>query len=93
MSSDPDSPQVLVSVLSDIEAATIVGALYARGIDASTTGGFTAGFRAEAPGCVNVIVKQSEWSIAHEALNVLQDECQEIDWSSVDFGEFKDPGT
>ena len=57
MSIDPNNPEVLISVRNDIEAATIVVALADRGIDASTTGSFTAGFRGEAPGHVNVIVK------------------------------------
>ena len=68
MSTDPNNPEVLISVRTDIEAAVIVGALAARGIDASTTGGYTAGFRAEAPGEVNVIVRRSDVERATNAL-------------------------
>ncbi len=68
MPADPNNPEVLTSVRTDVEAAAIVGALAARGIEASTTGGYTAGFRAEAPGYVNVIVKYEDLDRARHAL-------------------------
>ncbi len=60
MPSDPNNPEVLTFVRTDFEASAIVAALASRGIEASTTGVYTAGFRAEAPGNVNVIVKYGD---------------------------------
>ncbi len=87
MTNDPNNPEILIAVPSDIEAATIVAALAARGITASTTGGYTAGFRAEAPGDVNVIVRREDLDRAQQALVEIKKEKSEIDWSQVDVGE------
>ena len=87
MPSDPNNPEVLTSVRTDVEAATIVGALAARGISASTTGSYTAGFRAEAPGCVNVIVKYKDLDSARLALDEIEQDQPDADWSQVDVGE------
>jgi hypothetical protein len=91
MAGDPDSPKVLVSVRNEIEAVGIVTALAARGISASTTGGFTAGFRAEAPGYIQVIVKEADLDQARQALAEIRKEREEIDWSQIDVGEPDDP--
>ena len=55
--SDPQSPTILTTTASDVEAAAIVTALSAHGIEARTTGGYTAGYRAEAPGRVQIVVR------------------------------------
>ena len=60
MTADPNNPELLTSVVTDVEAVVIVGALAARGIQAHTTGGYTAGFRAEAPGYVQILVKNKD---------------------------------
>ena len=65
---DPNNPEVLVRVATDVEAAAIVTALAGHGIEASTTVGYTAGFRAESPGDVNVIVRHGDLSRAQQAL-------------------------
>ncbi len=87
MPSDPNNPEVLTSVRTDVEAAAIVGALTARSIVASTTGGYTAGFRAEAPGYVNVIVKYEDLDRARHALADIEQDQPDVDWSQVDVGE------
>ncbi|MCH8839608.1 MAG: hypothetical protein IH831_02835 [Planctomycetes bacterium] len=87
MATDPNNPEVLTSVRTDVEAVTIVGALAARGIEASTTGSYTAGFRAEAPGCVNVIVKYEDLDRARHAFSEIEQDQPDVDWSQVDVGE------
>ncbi|MGE0757173.1 MAG: DUF2007 domain-containing protein [Pirellulaceae bacterium] len=68
-SSDPFSPQVLTVVPDEIQAAAIVALLESHGIKAQATGGFTAGFRAEAPGGVQVVVRQADLVSAREILD------------------------
>jgi hypothetical protein len=55
-----DKLDVLISVPSEIEAAAIISVLSERGIEATATGGLTAGFKAEAPGAVNVLVANAD---------------------------------
>ncbi len=72
-SSSPDNiPETLVSVPNDLEAAMIVSTLAAQGVDATTSGEFTAGFRAEAPGEVKVLVRRSDLQKAQAALGDMQ---------------------
>ena len=68
MTVDPNNPEVLTSVPNEIEAMSLVTALSGYGIEASTTGSFTSGFRAEAPGQVQVIVKHADLDRAKDAL-------------------------
>ncbi len=70
--SDPQSPTVLTTTASDIEAAAIVTALSAHGIEARTTGGYTAGFRAEAPGRIQVVVRAADLAEAQVILAEIQ---------------------
>ena len=90
MTTDPNNPELLESFRSDIEAATIVAALEAHGIQASTTGGYTAGFRAEAPGNVNVIVRHQDLDLAKQVLADIKRDRTDVDWSQVDVGEPED---
>lgn len=71
MNPSDNNPETLVSVPNDFEAAIIVSALAAHDVDATTSGGFTAGFRAEAPGEVNVIVRRRDLAKARQALSEL----------------------
>lgn len=87
MTADPNNPEVLASVPSDIEAAAMVTALSGRGIHASTTGSYTAGFRAEAPGSVHVIVRRQDLDRARCILVELNEDRCDVDWSRVDTGE------
>ena len=86
MSTDPESPKVVKSVPSEIEGAAIVATLADHGIKASTTGDFTSGFRAEAPGWVEVVVKAEDFERAEKILSTHLDE-KPVDWSKVDVGE------
>lgn len=90
MTTDPNSPELLESFPSDIEAATLVASLEAHGIQASTTGGYTAGFRAEAPGNVNVIVRHKDLDRAKQVLADFKRDQTDVDWSQVDVGEPED---
>jgi hypothetical protein len=56
MTRNPDSLVPLVLLADEFEAATIASLLREQGIPAQATGGFTSGFRAEAPGDVRVVV-------------------------------------
>ncbi len=47
----------------------IIAALADQGIEANAVGGFTAGFRAEAPGVVEVWVKESDLARSQEAIH------------------------
>jgi hypothetical protein len=91
MTTDPHGPEVLTRVSSEIAAAAIVTALAARDIKASTAGCFTAGFRAEAPGDVSVIVRHKDLNHAKQALAEIEQDQNDVDWSQVDVGEPDEP--
>lgn len=67
MADDPNQPVVLTTVTTEAQAQLIVAALEERGVESETTGGFTAGFRAEAPGVVRVLVRQADLGRAQAA--------------------------
>ena len=90
MADDPTTPVALTSAANDMEAAAIVAALCNEGIEANMTGEFTAGFRAEAPGNVQVMVKQCDLTRAQEFLCRFEEKGSPIDWSQVDVGEPED---
>ena len=69
----------------------IVNALADRGIRAEAVGGFTAGFKAEAPGEVSVVVGQADAARARKALAEIRREFAEIDWSMVDYSGDQPP--
>ena len=85
--SDHDSPVRLVSVRNEIEAGAVVNALAEYGLKALAVGDYTAGFKAEAPGLVSVLVKRTDLARAQEFLAQMREQETEIDWSSVDVGE------
>ena len=68
MTDDPNQPVVLASFANEADAAIAVAVLETRGIQAHTTGGLTSGFRAEAPGGVQVLVRRSELDRARDVL-------------------------
>lgn len=80
-------PVRLTRVYYESEAAILMTALEARGIRANSTGGFTSGFRAEAPGMVEVWVDSKDLEEAKQVLEGIKDEASEIDWSQVDTGD------
>ena len=87
MPKDPERLEVLIRVLSEAEATAIVTALAAVGIKAIANGGHIAGYRAEAPGELKVVVQQKNLAAARSELARLEGEPAEIDWSQVDVGE------
>ncbi len=72
MTSDPNSPTVVYSAENAIEAGAIATALEAEGIETTTTGSYTSGFQAEAPGTVQVVVRQSQAEKARTILDRLE---------------------
>ncbi len=72
MTNDPNRPHVVANVSTDFEAAAIVSALEAAGIKAMAVGGHTAGFLAEAPGDVSVVVPANEVKPAEAVLAEFQ---------------------
>ena len=77
----------LTSVPTEVEASVIVAALAERNIRATTTGEFTAGFRAEAPGWVQILVAEDDLQRAKEILQEVGEDTTDVDWSQVDVGE------
>jgi hypothetical protein len=80
----------LTSVRNEMEAGIIVGALDAEGIKATMSGVYTAGFRAEAPGWVEVLVTEADLPRAQTILEQVRGERTDVDWSQVDVGEPED---
>ena len=84
MTPDPNRPEALLSVPNEIEAAALVSALAEYGIEAFAAGGYTSGFKAEAPGNVTVLVKHVDMDRTQQALAEIRAEQGAIDWSKVD---------
>ncbi|MEO8494534.1 MAG: DUF2007 domain-containing protein [Planctomycetota bacterium] len=76
MTSDPDSPTIVYSADNAIEAGAIVTALEAQGIKTTTTGSYTSGFQAEAPGQVQVVVRQSQAELARNVIERFEQEAK-----------------
>ena len=87
---DINNPILLTRFVSEIEAVAILAALAESGIQGTTTGTFTTGFRTEAPGDVSVFVRQADLLKALEVLSEVKAARTEIDWSNVDVGEPED---
>jgi hypothetical protein len=60
MSAESDTLEVVARVTNEMEASLIVQCLANQGINARAVGGFTSGFRAEAPGDVSVLVRSGD---------------------------------
>lgn len=87
MSNSTTSITKLLSVTSELEAAAIVAALADQGIEARHVGGYTAGFRAEAPAMVQVLVHENDLARAAEIVEHPSSHAAAIDWSTVDCGD------
>ncbi len=72
MGQKADDSTKLIEVRSEAQAALIVAALEDAGINANAQGGLTAGFRAEAPGGVDVFVRRSDLERAREVLREIK---------------------
>lgn len=90
MQESDDAVVTLAFVPSEIEATLIADELKREGIQAEAAGFLTAGFRAEAPGRVKVLVHEKDLERAKELLDVYIASRDEIDWSQVDLGEAED---
>ena len=88
MPEDANIPVPLTSLPDDMLASAVVAALQNGGVEAVATGGFTAGFRAEAPGDVQIMVKQQDQERAQALLDAFQ--ADQVDWSKVDVGKPED---
>lgn len=93
MSDNTEHLVLLASVPTEIQASIITASLEEAGIRAMATGGFTAGFIAEAPGWVRVMVAEEDLAKGKELLETIDhnahdgDDATSIDWSQVDVGE------
>jgi len=72
MPDDPSQPVRLTRVPSEIQAALLVAALQDRGINAHAEGALTSGFRAEAPGGVDILVRKVDLQKAEAALREIE---------------------
>jgi hypothetical protein len=90
MATDNENLARLTSVRNEMEAGIIIGALEQEGIQAAMSGVYTAGFRAEAPGWVEVLVAEDDLSRAQAILQQVRDDHSDVDWSNVDVGEPED---
>jgi hypothetical protein len=77
---------VFASFSDEWEAGLVRDTLLAAGIPATIAGGFTASFRADAPGRVRVLVRERDLAAAAEAIRAAREEAATIDWDSVDLG-------
>ncbi len=87
MSLDNSETIVLAVVPTELEAELILEALEERSIRAEAAGQLTAGYKAEAPGGVRILVRREDAARGLQAMQVFQTERSHLDWSQVDIGE------
>lgn len=87
MNNPTDHIELLASFPTEAQAMIVVNALKELGIPSTAVGGYTAGFKAEAPGWVQVMVTEEDLPVAKNTLAKFRKEIAEIDWSQVDVGE------
>jgi Putative prokaryotic signal transducing protein len=92
MNQDAEQLKTLTTVRTEFEASAIVSALEAESIRANAVGGYTAGFRTEAPGGVSVIVAEGDLERAKVILDELRRHGADVDWSQVDVDNPEDAG-
>ena len=73
---------IVTQVDNELEAAMLIDALKEENINAASAGGLTAGFRAEAPGGVNILVHQKDVETARVVMENFNNEHFNIDWDS-----------
>lgn len=88
--SEENSPLALLSVAGDVEAAGIITALAAYGIQATAIGGFLSSFKALSPSNIQIMVRSCDFDEAKLALAEIQSDKDPVDWDSVDVGEPED---
>ncbi|MEM9347382.1 MAG: DUF2007 domain-containing protein [Planctomycetota bacterium] len=82
-----DNIVTLAFFATEVEATMIADELKREGIQAEPAGLLTAGFRAEAPGRVKVLVHERDLEQAKALLDEYLHSRNEIDWSQVDLGD------
>ncbi|MEM9419107.1 MAG: DUF2007 domain-containing protein [Planctomycetota bacterium] len=80
----------LATLAGEIEATLLADELKRQGIAAEASGLLTAGFRAEAPGSVKVLVHEQDLDEAKAVMADYYASKEEIDWDQVDVGEAED---
>ncbi|MEX0612583.1 MAG: DUF2007 domain-containing protein [Pirellulales bacterium] len=90
MAVHPERIARLTSAPLEMEAGIIVAALEQNGIKSTMAGQTTAGFRAEAPGWVQVLVAEEDLPRAQAILDDVRQHHDDIDWAAVDVGEPED---
>lgn len=91
MTAQPAHIARLTSRPTELEAGIVVATLEENGIRATATGAATAGFRAEAPGWVHVLVAEEDLPRAEALLQEIDQDHDAVDWSQVDVGEPEEP--
>jgi hypothetical protein len=86
-SPDASSPQTIASFANEVDAAIVVGALEDAGIQAMAVGGYTSGFRAEAPGEVRVVVTLGDVARAREVLGAMRLAREGLDGTQAELNE------
>lgn len=89
MMDNPNQLKTLTQVNDEAHGSLIVGVLQDAGIKATLTGVYTAGFRAEAPGYVSVVVNEKDLAQATRILQAMEQEAP-VDWTQVDVGQPED---
>lgn len=87
MQEDDDNIVTLAFFPTEVEATMVADELRREGIQAEPAGILTAGFRAEAPGRVKVLVHETDLEKAKTLLDEYIHSRDSIDWSQVDLGE------
>ena len=87
MQESDDNIVTLAFFPTEVEATMIADELKREGIQAEPAGILTAGFRAEAPGRVKILVHESDLEQAKKLLDEYIHSRENIDWSQVDLGE------
>ena len=87
MSADQGKLVTLAFFAGEIEATLVADELRNQGIPAEASGLLTAGFRAEAPGSVKVLVYEQDLEEAKHILDEYTHSKKEIDWDEVDVNE------
>lgn len=87
MADETDDLELLITAATEVEAAIITNALEEHGVRAVATGGYTSGFKAEAPGVVKVYVKRVDAEAARCAMDQIRKEKTDVDWRAVDVGD------
>jgi len=88
---DPLRPVVLAAFATEMEASLLLPLLEQANVKAHMVGGAIAGFRAETPAEVHVMVTAIDLPVAQKVLKDFESEQQApVDWDQVDVGEPED---